>query len=141
MTADALDGLPSTTPVAFPRWLRLKGVGDFEHRHRVTSEVADSISASGGFLAQSNILSDMITVMTLEDVEPAKLQDFENRITDVHHFRLDPKSLELLQECQGMLLPLEEDTGAKIPTTVSCNLQVSWVGAPGDLRQVIPAVG
>ncbi|KAL3906032.1 MAG: hypothetical protein SGARI_004185, partial [Bacillariaceae sp.] len=58
---------------AFPIWLRLKGMAPITDRHRVTTEVADAISVTGGFLSRSYILSDLVTVMTMEDVEPAKL--------------------------------------------------------------------
>ncbi|CAB9529826.1 expressed unknown protein [Seminavis robusta] len=127
---------PQTT--VFPFWLRLKGMAQFEDRQRVTSEVADSISASGGFLSRANILSDMVTVMTMEDAEPDRIGRFQQRMGDVEGFRLDDESTALLENCQ-MLLKENEDI--KIPPSVFANLQISWLNAPGNLRQDIVADG
>jgi hypothetical protein len=130
----------SQEPQIFPVWLRLKGMAPFADRQRVTTEVADSISISGGFLSRSNILSDMVTVMTLEDVQPHRIGRFEQKLHDIKGFRLDGPSTELLQHCQQLLL--EQDTETKeIPPSVYCNLQITWVDAPGELRQEIPADG
>lgn len=126
--------------VVFPGWLRLKGLAPFEDRQRITSQVADSISSSGGFLSMSNMLSDMVTVMTLEDVEPDQIGAFQRRLGEIENFRLDAASLEQLRGCQT-LLNENEYSNIKIPPSVFCNLQVSWIGAPGRLRQDIPADG
>ncbi|CAB9511319.1 expressed unknown protein [Seminavis robusta] len=125
-------------PAVFPFWLRLKGMAQFEDRQRVTSEVADSISSSGGFLSRANILSDMVTVMTMEDVEPDRIGRFQQRMGDVEGFRLDDESTALLDSCQ---LLLREKEDIKIPPSVFANLQISWLNAPGNLRQEIVADG
>ena len=130
---------PAFLPV-FPVWIRLKGYATYECRQHVTSQVADSISTSGGFLSRFNLLSDMITVMTLEDVQPNRLAAFQQELQQIEGFRLDTESIHLLEQCQALVQLEERDRTTTLPSAVSCNLQISWLNAPGTLRQEIPAV-
>jgi hypothetical protein len=134
----------SQEPVVFPVWLRLQGIAPFAERQRVTSQVGESISVSGGFLSRFNMLSDMVTVMTLEDVQPAYIGSFQQSLQKIDGFRLDAESIHRLENCQTLLQQVAENSTkqdvVRIPPAVYCNLQICWVGAPGKLRQEIPAV-
>ena len=128
----------SHDPIHFPFWIRLKGMSNFENRQRVTTEVADSISASGGFLTNSNILSDLVTVMTMEDVDPHRVGQLQDKLQQIEGFRLNAESEKSLEDCQTLLQSHET---VRIPPSVYCNLQITWLNAPGKLRQEIVADG
>lgn len=129
---------PLPPPRPFPRWIRLKASADVAERQELTALVADAISASGGFLSQTNTLSDMVTVFVLEDVDPEKLQAFQNRLDSI--VRLDPTSRAILGECQALLNRSRQEQQS-IPDTTMAVLQLNWKNASGTLRQEIPMVG
>lgn len=108
-------------------------------RHEVTSHVSDCINSSGGFLMHSNLLSDMVTVMTMEDVDPYRISNFVHCLSHVNGFHLDENSQQLLHQCVQAVQ--QHDTKTKIPPVVYANLQITWLGAQGKIRQHIVADG
>ena len=87
------------------------------------------------------MLSDMVTVMTMEDVEPNRLVNtFVPRVNEcVPEFQWTKDSLQIIQEYEELLS--EDDTVGIPPMGVFCNLQITWRDAPGTLRQTIVADG
>lgn len=122
----------------FPMWLRLRGIGDFDKRQEITSQVSDAVALSGGFISRSNLLSDMVTVLLLEDVVPQRLDAFRASLKQIQGFRLDHDSAELLNECQKQI---DADNEKEIPKAVYVDFQLNWKGAPGSLTHEIPADG
>ena len=131
--------------VEFPRWLRLEIIIPVSQRQEATSLVADIINhKSGGYLSQCNMLSDMVTSILIEDLQPTKLFEFietlQNSIPNIH---LTTQTLSNLQQCQVALLQHEQqqsDPKMVLPDTVMSILRITWKDATGTLKQNIPSV-
>lgn len=51
-------------------WLRLSGVSGVAHRHAVSSKIPDAIAASGAYLRDAHVFSDMQTVFNIWEMPP-----------------------------------------------------------------------
>lgn len=131
--------MSTAEPATFPRWIRLRAVADYSQRNDVTNRVSDSIPKSGGFLSNSNLLSDMVTTLVMEDVCPVRLPQFRASLENIDGLELDTKSVELFDDCCHQLDERAND--GTIPDHVNGILQLNWRDAPGTLRQRIVADG
>jgi hypothetical protein len=95
----------------------------------VTDDVTSIIGTTGGYLSQSNMLSNYATVLVLEDVDPHRLGPFTTALSNVPSLQLTSKSLILLESCQRSLL----DSKIPKPATMVVMLHLIWRGADGSL--------
>lgn len=135
--SESLQNNPNDLP-SFPRWLRLAAFAPVSQRHDLTTKVADKINnKSGGFVSNASLLSDMVTAILMEDIEPDKITHFWNSLEELDTLEWSESSKEQVELCQQLL----SDSSSKVPQTIAGVLQLTWRGAEGKLRHEIPADG
>jgi len=117
----------------FPLWLKLAAFAPVSHRRDLTVEVADRINdKSGGFVSDANLLSDMVTSILVEDIEPKKIPDFWLSLKELDMQWTDA-SKEQLELCQQLL-----SESGNVPPEIQGLVQLTWQGAEGKLKHQIP---
>ena len=137
--SEALEHLDDSANLPpFPRWLRLAACAPVSLRHELTTNVADKINnKSGGFVSNANLLSDMVTAILIEDIDPKKIPEFVHSLEELKSLEWNDSSKEQLALCQQLL----SASGGNVPPTIAGVLQLTWRGAEGKLRHEIPADG
>lgn len=87
------------------------------------------------------MLSDMVTTMMMEDVEPKRLPEFRTTLQHIDGLVLDSKSIELLDQCCQRVAERSDGDDEPVPEAVRAILQLNWRDAPGSLKQQILADG
>ncbi|CAJ1951720.1 unnamed protein product [Cylindrotheca closterium] len=124
-------------PPQFPRWLRLAAIAPISQRHDMTTKVADLINnKSGGFVSNANLLSDMVTAILIEDMEPQKIPNFWLSLKELD-LEWTNASKDQLELCEQLLASASDG----VPPQIHGVLQLTWRGAHGKLRHEIPADG
>lgn len=128
------------SPALLPRWLRLSATAPVTNRYEMTMMVADLINhESGGFVSNTNLLSDMITVMLIEDIVPEKIPLLRDSLLRVDGFHLSRESIRQLDMCCSSIL--DSSSSSTLPSSVAGVFQINWKGAEGKIRHEIPADG
>ena len=121
----ALRSLATTTSngVEFPSWLHLKAYAPYKNRMETTDRIANSISKSGGYLTHGTLLSDMVTTLVMEDVDPQHLQNFVRAMDEIDGLVFEKATHEQLDRCLQMVNEVNEDI--KIKSSHITNFQQS----------------
>ncbi|KAL7521804.1 hypothetical protein ACHAWX_006494 [Stephanocyclus meneghinianus] len=128
------------SPTSIPRWLRLSATAPVANRFEITMKVADLINhESGGFVSNSNLLSDMVTVMLMEDIVPEKLPLLRDSLLRFDGLNLSSESIRQLDMCCSSVL--DSSSSSTLHSSVSGVFQINWKGAEGKIRHEIPADG
>ncbi|KAL3782688.1 hypothetical protein HJC23_002588 [Cyclotella cryptica] len=102
-------------------------------------KVADLINhESGGFISSSNLLSDMITVMLMEDVIPEKIPLLRDSLLRLDGLLLSRESMRQLDMFSS---DIDSSSSSTFHSCVSGVFQINWKGAEGKIRHEIPADG
>lgn len=99
-------------------------------RHRVTSDIGDAISGTGGWIINHTLASNIALSLRFSVTSKA-LGDFRDRViaADV---KLNDESLSRIQTMTEKL--------SAIPTDITVTLNVTFIHDGPDLRQPVPAV-
>lgn len=125
---------------SFPPWLRMRVLADFSQRQATTTHVSEAISRSGGFLSNANMLSDMVTSMLIEDIEPLRLDQFRESLERIDGLTLTNTTKDLFDSCHEQVKDAQQ-MEVSLPEPVAGMLQITWRNAPGKLQQTIVADG
>lgn len=100
-------------------------------RHRVTAEIGDAVSGTGGWI-MNHTLSSNIALAIRCSIPSHRLGDFRDRVIAAG-VKLDDASLAGLQALIGK-------PGAAAAADISTTLNVTFIHDEPDLRRIIPAV-
>lgn len=135
----------------FPRRLHLTGYANVSQRLAVTMAVAEVLNKQSntgdGFISHSNLLSDLATVLIVEDMDTTKLDNLLHALQSINGLTLAPATSELLKECSRFVANSSSDNSLTtspsitIPSTVTGVIQLLWKNAQGKLTHEIPADG
>ena len=103
----------AASEVTFPNWLHLKAFAPYKQRLETTDRIANSVSKSGRYLTHSTLLSDTMTTLVLEDVDPHHLEKFIRAIEQIDGLVFEDMSHAQLGKCFEMVDKVDEEIKEK----------------------------
>jgi hypothetical protein len=102
------------------------------HRNTIISKIETIVTMCGGYVDDFNFFSDLaVTLRILGIRQPDTLRQFYQRLkSDIEGFKLDDATIKVLND----------GSSSNDRYTLFILLQVLFINAKGDLRQMVPAV-
>lgn len=110
-------------------FLMISGVTSAD-RHQATADVNDAISASGGWVLDHTLFSNVAITIQFSMPSP-KLGEFEDRVLAA--------SVKLDDDSFGKMRAMQEKHAA-MPADITASLSITFIHNEPDLRREIPAV-